>query len=429
MAMEVDHVHADSDRRRHVLARKFGRRDHPVARPVAPADRGKEKHTATVQEKLRVLPDAAPFGGAEAEARLGPVDNLAAIAAKRDAHVVEVCVADVPETHAVRLRGEIDHYGPSRRNLDLAEALLVYCLRVRGRLAAHPVLNYLCKDVDRAAGLERAAQLDGHVDVPRIGLRLHENVFDAYRVGRHKVDRAKYAAKAVGQRKEVLAPSREGIVAPAELAVWIGDPDGKFVLAAVADEISDVHLERRLKHEFVRREPSVHKDLGAVAHTFAERQHDTPPLHRRRHGEAATPPADAPVVARRAVALLVTGDSVKEVSLDRAWNGHVNRKRLVLPGTLGLGPRNGSGKQRIPPACRRGDLQSLDGDWLEPVAATFAYLRRVDGVDVQDIVLPCRVAVEPKPPAVAGEGNFRALRGECIQRRRTNGHCEGKTRD
>lgn len=71
--------------------------------------------------------------------------------------------------------------------------------------------------------------------------------------------------------------------------------------------------------------------------------------------------------------------------------------------------RLGSGKQRIPPACRRGDLQSLDGDWLEPVAATFAYLRRVDGVDVQDIVLPRRVAVEPKPPAVAGEGDLRAL--------------------
>ena len=422
-AVAVEHVHAELHGRRHVPAREFRRGEHAVRRPEAPADPREDENAPPVEPELRVRAHALRLQEAEAEPHDVPVHERALLVLQRNLHVVEMGIVYLPELRLLDDGVEVERPRRAGGHVDRADLLREDRLRVLHGRGTGPVLDD--RRLHREAGRARASvhEVDGRVDVAERRLVAHEHVLDADRIRDDEVDAAGDAAKAVRKREHVLPPFREGVVAPAEVAVRVRDAHGEFVRAAVVHDVAHVDLERRLQHELVADELPVDEHLRAVADAFAEREDHAAALRGGRHVERASPPAHALVVARLPRALAVSGDRVEEIALDRAGNGHLKRQLGVLPRRLGLGPRNGFREKPVPSAPRTRDRQRAHVDRRQPVPGVRADLRRVRRVEVELIGLVFGLFVEPQFPPVPAERSFNACAAERAGRReRGNSH-------
>ena len=346
-----------------------------------------------------------------------PVDKRTLRVLERHHHVIEMGIVNLPELRVLDDGVEVHGLGGAGGNGHLADGLREDGLRILHRLVRSPVLHDRGLDGNRRGSGARVDDLDGRVDVAELRLVAHEHVRDADGLRHNKVDATGNAAEAVREREHVVAPLRPEIVAPAEVSVRVRDPDGELVLPAELYGVRNVDFERRLQHQLVSDELPVHENLGALAYALLEEERDAASLRGRRHGELAAPPADALVVARLALALAVARDRVEEVLLYRTRHGDVYAQRTVLPRIRGLRPRDALREERSPSARRSGDRQRLRVDRREPVRAPVAYLRRVDGVDVELVGLVLGLPVEPKAPSVATEAVDNAFSAERPERR------------
>ena len=329
----------------------------------------------------------------------------------------------LPELRLLDDGVEVERPRRAGGHVDRADFLREDRLRVLHGRGAGPVLDD--GRLHREAGRARASvhEVDGRVDVAERRLVAHEHVLDADRIRDDEVDAAGDAAEAVRKREHVLPPFREGVVAPAEVAVRVRDAHGEFVRAAVVHDVAHVDLERRLQHELVADELPVDEHLRALADSFPEREDHAAALRGGRHVERASPPAHALVVARLPRALAVSGDRVEEIALDSAGYGNLKRQPGVFPRRLGLGPRNRLREKPVPPAPRTRDRQRAHVDGRQPVPGVRADLLRVRRVEVELIGLVFGLFVEPQFPPVPAERSFNACAAERAGRReRGNSH-------